>query len=166
MAHPSGTHVVGPCPYCGQRYTLTNYMRRFHDPASDGAGRFLTDTHLIACFRKRTVAPTRRLRDGGTVPELTDPVTLSLTTRAPGKWLAVDRETGEVWRGAPDGWQRAEAGDTAALLSVGATPASDVLAAAAAWRDAEQAASPVPSDKRAAEARLRAAIDSWSALHD
>lgn len=51
MAHPSGTKAVGPCPYCGKRYVLTNWMRR-HTTERDSDGRLLADTHLIACHEK------------------------------------------------------------------------------------------------------------------
>ncbi len=50
---------------------------------------------------------TRTLRDGSRVPESSAPVTLSLTTRCPRKWLAVDLETGETWVGDErGGWRR------------------------------------------------------------
>ena len=59
MSQPSGSKVIGPCPYCGERYKLTNWMRRqganaIYLPAFD---RWLTDTHLIACHRKRYPLP-------------------------------------------------------------------------------------------------------------
>ena len=41
--------------------------------------------------------PTRRLRDGSTVPERSDVVPLTVHTHCPGKWAFVDLETGEVW---------------------------------------------------------------------
>lgn len=34
---------------------------------------------------------------------------LSINTKAPRKWVAVDTETGELWVGSNDGWQRADA---------------------------------------------------------
>lgn len=34
---------------------------------------------------------------GREVPELADAIAITLTTRCPGKWAMVDRETGEVW---------------------------------------------------------------------
>lgn len=33
---------------------------------------------------------------------LTEPVTLSITTKCPEKWLLVDRETGQVYRGSKE----------------------------------------------------------------
>lgn len=59
--------------------------------------------HWIVC------TATRVLRDGSVVPETQAPVTLSLTTRCPQKWLAVDLETGEVWAGSERGTWRREA---------------------------------------------------------
>lgn len=53
MAHPSGTKVIGPCRYCGEHYVLTNWMRR-RAGDRDEQGRWLSDTHLIACHRKHT----------------------------------------------------------------------------------------------------------------
>jgi len=36
-----------------------------------------------------------------------DPVLLNVKTRRPGKWLLVDRETGQVYQGNPNGyWDR------------------------------------------------------------
>ena len=52
MAHPSGIKIVGPCPYCGLRYKLTNFMRRSRVLQQDDKGRWLHNTHLIACYRK------------------------------------------------------------------------------------------------------------------
>jgi len=54
MSRSSGTKFVGPCPYCGKRYLFTNYMSREKLALMDKAGRRLTDTHLIACYRKMT----------------------------------------------------------------------------------------------------------------
>ncbi|KZC32628.1 MULTISPECIES: hypothetical protein [unclassified Rhodanobacter] len=59
----------------------------------------------------RLVERHRTLMDGRTVPELPEPVTITLkaTTRTPDKWLLVDQETGERWRAMPNGaWTRAE----------------------------------------------------------
>jgi hypothetical protein len=39
-----------------------------------------------------------------TFHELEKPITLSIYTKAPTKWLLVDRETGEVYEGSPTGW--------------------------------------------------------------
>lgn len=55
------------------------------------------------------VAQQRTLRSGRAVPELADTSGLTLTTRCPTKWLAVDLETGDVWAGHSDGWRRATA---------------------------------------------------------
>lgn len=64
MAQPSGSKVIGPCPYCGERYKLTNWMRRHNNPERDEeTGRFLNNTHLIACHRKRQAAVVPPERD-------------------------------------------------------------------------------------------------------
>lgn len=55
MSQPSGSKTVGPCPYCGQRYMLTNWMRRSGPHLGrDSEGRLLSNTHLIACHAKMT----------------------------------------------------------------------------------------------------------------
>lgn len=50
----------------------------------------------------------RRLIDGSMAAELGGAQTLRLETRCPEKWLAVDLETGDVWRGTTSGWKRLE----------------------------------------------------------
>ena len=39
----------------------------------------------------------RTLIDGSVVPELSEPQTLTITTKCTEKWLLVDRETGEIY---------------------------------------------------------------------
>jgi len=39
----------------------------------------------------------RTLIDGSVVPELSEPKTLTITTKCIEKWLLVDRETGEIY---------------------------------------------------------------------
>lgn len=39
----------------------------------------------------------RKLKDGTEVQELDQPIELKVTTKCPGKWLLVDRETGEAY---------------------------------------------------------------------
>ena len=51
MSRNAGEKVVGPCPYCGQRYMRTNWMKR-GDGGKDEQGRPLADTHLISCHRR------------------------------------------------------------------------------------------------------------------
>lgn len=48
----------------------------------------------------------RRLVDGSLVAELPTSQALTLDTKCPEKWLAVDLETGDVWRGTTKGWKR------------------------------------------------------------
>lgn len=48
----------------------------------------------------------RKLVDGSKVAELESLQDLKLGTKCPEKWLAVDLETGEVWRGTTNGWKR------------------------------------------------------------
>lgn len=39
----------------------------------------------------------RKLKDGTIVSELQEPITLSVKTKCPDKWLLIDRETGEAY---------------------------------------------------------------------
>ena len=39
----------------------------------------------------------RKLLDGTESKELTEPVTLIIKTKCPGKWMLADKETGEVY---------------------------------------------------------------------
>lgn len=69
----------------------------------------------------RFVVPTERtLHSGRTVPELPEVKQLSLDTRCPQKWAAVDLQTGQVWAGTADGWKNADGGvrgEIAAILA-------------------------------------------------
>lgn len=49
MPRNSGV-LVRHCPYCGKKYTRTNYMIR--RGVRGNKGELLSDTHLIACYRK------------------------------------------------------------------------------------------------------------------
>lgn len=49
MSQPSGSRGIC-CPYCGETYRRTNWMKRYG--FYDYAGNLLGDTHLIACARK------------------------------------------------------------------------------------------------------------------
>lgn len=50
----------------------------------------------------------RALRDGTVVPELPDQVTITIETRVPEKWVAIDCETGDLWHASENGkWRRA-----------------------------------------------------------
>ena len=48
----------------------------------------------------------RTLRSGRRVKEVAEELPLTISTRCPEKWVAVDLETGEAWAGTPDGWRR------------------------------------------------------------
>ena len=48
----------------------------------------------------------RRLVDGSMVAEYRIAQPLVLDTKCPEKWVAVDLETGNVWRGSTKGWKR------------------------------------------------------------
>lgn len=62
------------------------------------------------------VSSSRKLLDGAAVTELTEPVCVQIKTKAPGKWLLVDRETGETWQpGLDGGLRRAPAAITEAI---------------------------------------------------
>jgi hypothetical protein len=69
----------------------------------------------------RFVVPVERtLHSGRVVPELPEIKKLSLDTRCPEKWAAVDLQTGEVYVGSPDSWKRADGGvrgEIAAILA-------------------------------------------------
>jgi hypothetical protein len=39
----------------------------------------------------------RKLKDGTIVAELQEPITISVKTKCPDKWLLIDRETGEAY---------------------------------------------------------------------
>jgi len=56
---------------------------------------------------------TRKLQDGSEVEELAVPKTLKVKTKCPEKWLLVDLETGEKYRGhSTDGkndWEKIDA---------------------------------------------------------
>jgi hypothetical protein len=47
------------------------------------------------------------LREMKLFDTLNSPVTLTVKTKSPAKWLLVDRETGQVFQGSPEGhWDR------------------------------------------------------------
>lgn len=54
----------------------------------------------------------RELINGETVPELENPVTLTVYTRCPSKYLLIDLETGEHYRGyetqGKNSWKKVE----------------------------------------------------------
>ena len=50
---------------------------------------------------------TRRLLDGTPVAELEKPVPLTLNTKCPDKWAAIDLETGQVWMSRNGQWTKA-----------------------------------------------------------
>jgi hypothetical protein len=39
-------------------------------------------------------------------PELSEPITLTVYTKSPQKWMLVDRETGQVYEGANGYWEK------------------------------------------------------------
>lgn len=39
----------------------------------------------------------RKLLDGTEADELAEPITLTITTKCPSKWMLADKETGEVY---------------------------------------------------------------------
>lgn len=50
----------------------------------------------------------RTLKSGRSVPEQDNTVALTIETRCPAKWAALDMETGEVWMADATGrWKRA-----------------------------------------------------------
>ncbi|MEJ6003839.1 hypothetical protein [Paucibacter soli] len=51
----------------------------------------------------------RPLIGGGVAAEFPKSKKLGLDTACPGKWIAVDLETGDIWEGTPEGWKQASA---------------------------------------------------------
>lgn len=54
------------------------------------------------------VGTERKLHSGRMVPELPESQPLTLNTRCPQKWAAVDLQTGQVYTGSTSGWQGAD----------------------------------------------------------
>ncbi len=78
-------------------------------------GRIVREGHL----HWNVVQRHRTLVNGQEVPERDYAISLALTTRVPEKWVAVDLETGESWRGTPAGsWVRADAVAVAAVAQI------------------------------------------------
>ncbi len=57
----------------------------------------------------------RKLKNGAEVPELSEPVVLTIQTKCPEKWVLLDKETGEVYTPhttpGPLQWKRIETKD-------------------------------------------------------
>lgn len=68
------------------------------------AGEIIRHGHLhwMRAEKGRTLLSRRR------VAEYPDKIDLRLTTHCPGKWVAVDLETGDVFIGSRAGWKRAD----------------------------------------------------------
>lgn len=78
-----------------------------------------------ACgYCKQSLKACRALLDGQTAQELPQPQLLSIQSRCPKKWLAVDTETGEIWRATDQGWVRAGEESVAALKAIAAARAA------------------------------------------
>lgn len=43
-------------------------------------------------------------RESFNFPEENEPVTISISTKCPTKWLLIDRETGQIYAGNPGGY--------------------------------------------------------------
>ncbi len=71
------------------------------EAAAQGRIRREGHQHWVASARGRT------LLDGTLVPELDELQQVSLETRCPQKWLAIDMESGEVWQPIAKRWRRA-----------------------------------------------------------
>lgn len=91
-------------------YPMTSPRNRERaDAISD---RVLRDAAAAGTIRREghqhwiKVGQCRRLVDGSVAAELPASQALSLNTKCPEKWLAVDLETGDVWRGMTKGWKR------------------------------------------------------------
>lgn len=68
MSQPSGTHA-STCRYCGNRYQLTNWMKR-KNLGRDDQGRLLGDTHQSAGMTARTTAPVNTTSPSMTITPL------------------------------------------------------------------------------------------------
>ena len=110
-------------------YPLTR--PRDHTVAGEQAASFIRDAakqgriertgHLH--WKTRPIDVDRRLLDGRKVTEGVGLAELMLRTRCPGKWAAVDLETGEIYQGASGGssggtWERANPETRAAIAKV------------------------------------------------
>lgn len=115
-----------------RRQDLAQVMRPYTSPRSlDTAGQladiFIQRARAAGTLVKAghvhwrfVVAAERTLHSGRVVPDLPEVQKLSLDTRCPQKWAAVDLETGQVWAGTPDGWKNADGGvrvEIAAILA-------------------------------------------------
>jgi hypothetical protein len=87
------------------------------DAAAAGELRREGHLHWVRCSSVRT------LKSGRTVAEQPELVQLPISTHAPGKWAAVDLETGEIWSGTDKGWRRADKGAVAEVRDLVAGPA-------------------------------------------
>lgn len=91
-------------------YPLTSPRSRERaDAISD---RVLREAAAVGTIRREghqhwvKVGQGRRLVDGTVVAQLQESQALVLDTKCPEKWVAVDLETGDVWRGTTQGWKR------------------------------------------------------------
>lgn len=86
--------------------------RLLREAAAAGAIRREGHQHWIK------VGKGRKLIDGSHVAELPSTKKLTLDTHCPEKWLAVDLETGEIWRGSEGTWKRHPGQHQKAVLSL------------------------------------------------
>lgn len=55
----------------------------------------------------KAVGSTRTLKSGRVVSQIAELVDLPIATHCPGKWVALDLESGDIWMGTAQGWKRA-----------------------------------------------------------
>lgn len=66
-----------------------------------------TDTPTIWQGAKLCIDCVPKERKAFTYDVVNEDVTLKIVTRSPGKWMLVDRETGQTYQGSPNGyWDR------------------------------------------------------------
>jgi hypothetical protein len=105
-----------------RRSHLVDVLFPLTNPRSRAAAESLSDSSLkelmAAGLIQRhghlhytTVQAVRKLIDGSLVPELSKVHEIPLSTKCPGKWLAVDCESGAIWVGSTSGWKRASAAE-------------------------------------------------------
>jgi hypothetical protein len=102
-----------------RRQDVAELMYPLTSPRNRDAARDLADTAIQQARRdgklvkaghvhwKQLTVPERVLASGRVVRETPEPTRLTLETRCPGKWVALDLETGDIWAGTPKGWTRA-----------------------------------------------------------
>lgn len=96
--------LVYPFTSPRSKVAASEYAKRLFEAARK-EGRIERNGHVH--WKASALVKVRHLLDGRRANEETKERSLAITTRCPGKWLAVDCETGELWEGTSSGWRRA-----------------------------------------------------------